>query len=92
MMKFFPRGRSALGEIFNHMVDHILREKGHLLKDFDQSCLARERIELYCESLIAKGSPYKRCFGFLDGTVRAICRPTHDQREVGQKMLNKAKL
>ncbi|CAG7827895.1 unnamed protein product, partial [Allacma fusca] len=25
--------------------------------------------------------PYKRCFGFLDGTVRAICRPSYKQRE-----------
>lgn len=81
-MKFFPRGRSALSEIFNYMIDHIASEKGHVLKNFNQPYLSSERIDLMCESISGKGSPYKRCFGFVDGTVRAICRPSTDQREV----------
>lgn len=82
MMKFFPRGRSALSEIFNYMVDYVSDEKGHLLKSFNQTFLSREQIELFCESISSKGSPYKRCFGFIDGTIRAVCRPCKDQREV----------
>lgn len=81
-MKFLPRVRSALGEIFNYMIEFILTEKGHILDNFDQLCLSRERIELYCESINQKGSVYERCFTFLDGTVRATCRPKYSQRQV----------
>lgn len=81
-MKFFPRGRSALSEIFNFMIDFILNEKEHVLKSFNQPYLSRDKIDTLCERISAKGSPYKRCFGFIDGTVRAVCRPTTDQREV----------
>lgn len=82
-MKFFPgRGRSVLSQIFNHMVDHISRECGYVLKDFNSPFLSEGNIDLLCESITAKVSPYNRCFGFIDGTVRAICRPTRDQQEV----------
>lgn len=81
-MKFFPRGRSALSAVFNFMIDYILNEKGHVLKSFNQPYLSREKIEVLCKSISDKGSPYKRCFGFVDGTVKAVCRPSTDQREV----------
>ncbi len=81
-MKFFPRGRSALGEIFNYMVDHISKEKGYVLKSFNQPYLSQVQMDLFCNRISDKGSPYKRCFGFVDGTVRAICRPSTGQKEV----------
>ena len=31
------------------------------------------------------GSPLANCFGFIDGTVRPMCRPTHNQRLVYNK-------
>ncbi|XP_037044424.1 uncharacterized protein LOC119080269 [Bradysia coprophila] len=80
-MKFFPRGRSALSGIFNFMVDFISKGKGRLLKSFDHTFLSQDKIEELCSSIAAMGSPYKRCFGFIDGTVRAVCRPIDDQRE-----------
>lgn len=85
-MQFFPRGRTALSEIFNFMIDYISREFGHVLKSFDQSYLTQDKIELLCDSISRKGSPYKRCFGFIDGTVRPVCRPSTDQREVTTKL------
>lgn len=88
LMQFFPRGRSALSEIFNYMVDHILREKGYILKNLNQLWLSRGRIERLCRSIARKGSPYNRCFGFVDGTIRANCRPTYNQREVQTRELN----
>lgn len=84
-MKYFPRGRSALSEIFNYMVEHISEEKGYVLKNFNQPFLSQVQMDLFCNRISGKGSPYKRCFGFVDGTVRAICRPTTDQREVYQE-------
>lgn len=86
-MKFFPRGRSALSAIFNYMIDYILNEKEHVLKSFNQPYLSRDKINVLCESIKDKASPYKRCFGLIDGTVRAVCRPTADQREVAHAKL-----
>lgn len=85
LMQFFPRGRSALSEIFNYMVDHILREKGRILKTLNQPWMSQQTIRRLYQSVAEKGSPYKRCFGFLDGTVRSTCRPTYRQREVTKK-------
>lgn len=85
LMQFFPRGRSALSEIFNFMVDHILREKGNILKSLNQPWMSHEAMKRLCRSVRNKGSPYKRCFGFLDGTVRSTCRPTYRQREVRKR-------
>lgn len=85
LMKFFPRGRTALSAIFNFIVDYVMTEKGHVLKSFDQQYLARDKIEAMCEAINRKGSPYKHCFAFIDGTVRGICRPSCDQRDVKRK-------
>lgn len=82
LMQFFPRGISALSLIVNAMVDHILSAKGDVLESVNPSWMSRENIRVYCRSLRLKGSPYPRCFGFLDGTVRSNCRPVYNQRQV----------
>lgn len=87
-MKFFPRGMSALSAIFNSMVRHILYTSSHLLEDLNQPWLSNENVQLFCQSLYEKGSPYDRCFGFLDGTIRSNCRPIRNQRKVLNKNLN----
>lgn len=81
-MQIFPRGTSALSVIFNAIVDHILYVKGHVLENLNAQWLSREHVRMYCQSISGKGSPYPRCFGFLDGTIRANCRPSFHQREV----------
>lgn len=82
MMQFFPRGRSVLSETFNYLIDYVVSEKGHLLTNLNSSWLSNQRIRQLCKDVELKGSPYKRCFAFVDGTVKAICRPTQEQREV----------
>ena len=52
----------------------------HLLRNFTQSPnLTQERLELYCTTVHAL-CPLDNCFGFIDGTLRAICRPSVAQR------------
>ena len=36
----------------------------------------------YCNAIYNKGAPLRNCFGFVDGTVRPICRPGTSQRVV----------
>lgn len=38
------------------------------------------RIALLCQIYIRQGAPLDNCFGFIDGTVRPICRPNINQR------------
>ena len=39
-------------------------------------------LEGYVKAITQQGSPLKNCFGFIDGTVRKICRPGKMQRVV----------
>lgn len=82
MMQVFPRGRSVLSETFNYMIEYIIKEKGHVLTNLNRLWLSNERIRQLCRSIYDKGSPYPHCFGFVDGTVKSISRPTYEQREV----------
>ena len=38
--------------------------------------------ELCLSTILQKGAPLDNCFGFIDGTVRPICRPNRGQRTV----------
>lgn len=64
------------------MIEYIVEKKGHLLSNMNSHWLSDQRIRQMCKDVHLKGSPYKHCFGFVDGTVKGICRPTHEQREV----------
>ena len=52
----------------------------HLLTDFTHAAwFTRACLERYAQAVHDK-APLPNCFGFIDGTVRAICRPTVGQR------------
>lgn len=40
------------------------------------------KLEEYAQATSHGGAAFKNCFGFIDGTVRPICRPDQNQREV----------
>ena len=40
------------------------------------------QLQVYANAVSVKGSPLDNCFGFIDGTVRPICRPRENQRVV----------
>ena len=35
---------------------------------------------MFCQVIHDKGAPLQNCFGFIDGTVRRLCRPGRNQR------------
>ena len=41
-----------------------------------------EKLQIYADAIYAKGAALSNCFGFVDGTVRPICRPTKHQHVV----------
>jgi hypothetical protein len=62
--------------IHNEVVDFIYNEHGHLVTRWNQhSILSARKLQKYADAIHAKGAALENCFGFVDGTVRPICRP-----------------
>jgi hypothetical protein len=91
-----PRfGRSVLDlcKITHLMLNHIYDSSSYLLQRWDTPFLSQESLQSYANAVHAKGAPLKNCFGFVDGTVRPICRPGKHQKVVynGHKRVHRIK-
>ena len=82
MISRFARPVPVLCMITNHMVDFIYQTHGHRIQQWNDVVLNPQALETYAAAISAKGSPLDNCFGFIDGTVRAICKPGQNQRVV----------
>ncbi|CAB4045578.1 Hypothetical predicted protein [Paramuricea clavata] len=61
-------------------MDLIYQERGHRLTCFEQPLLSPANLSSYGEVIHQAGAPLVNCWGFVDGTVRPICRPGQHQR------------
>ena len=66
--------------ISNSMLDFLFNNWSHLLKIFQQNWLSQQHLEHFASMVYDKGVPLDNCWGFVDGTVRAISRPGIQQR------------
>ena len=80
MVSCFGRSVSELCYIFNEMVDITSLRHGHLLQSFDQEWLQPNNLKKYADAVYENGGALENCWGFVDGTVRPICRPTKNQK------------
>ena len=55
---------------------------GFRLSSWNQPLLSPIYLERYARAVARKGVLLQNCFGFIDGTVRQICRPDSNQRVV----------
>ena len=78
----FGRPVSQLSMVTHLLVSYIHNEFGSLLVNLDQPWLSRQNIQVFADAVHAKGAALDNCWGFVDGTVRPICRSTEDQRAV----------
>ena len=78
----FGRPVSQLCMVINLVIDHIFDRFGYLLANLDQPLLSRQNLKAYADAIHQKGAALDNCWGFVDGTVRPICRPNQDQRAV----------
>lgn len=74
------RGEAEISLIVNHTIQFLSDRWGHLFHQVDQPWLTHDRMESYCAKTLEKTSCYDNVWGFVDGTVRPICRPIHAQR------------
>ena len=74
LMEAFARSESVVSRIVSHMINFIFNRYSQLLRTLQHpSTNLNEMAEL-----VGNVSPLKNCIGFIDGTVRAICRPVYD--------------
>ena len=82
MVSKFGRPVPTICIIYNHMIDLIYQAHSHRIMDWNNRILSPNQLETYTNAISARGSPLLNCFGFIDGTVRPICRPEENQRLV----------
>ena len=80
LMYFFGRSVPELCMLNNEVLDWIYDVHGFRLTSWNQPFLSPVALQEYCEAISRAGCPLENCFGFIDGTVRPICRPGENQR------------
>ena len=76
----FGRSVPELCMMSNIIMDGIYANFHHLLESFNQAWLAPNQLDLYAAAVHNKGAPLDFCWGFVDGTVRPVCRPGQNQQ------------
>ena len=71
-----------LSMITNTVVDFIFQNHGEKLTTWNHALLNPQSLRLYADAIHPKRAALENCFGFVDGTVRQICRPGQRQRIV----------
>ena len=79
MVGRFGRNPTELCLIFNNVLDKIY-DTHHRLNSWNQPFLQPAELHRFARSIYDKGAPLDNCFGFIDATVRPICRPNINQR------------
>ena len=73
------RSVSELCLITSEVTNHIFYTHGYLLRDLDQPWLQSNHLEEFANAIHSRGAALQNCWGFVDGTVRPICRPGEHQ-------------
>ena len=71
-----------LSVMFNLVLEHVHSNLEHLISDLDQPWLEEGQVSHYARVTQNAGLLISNCWGFIDGTVMPICRPSQNQREV----------
>ena len=95
MVHLFTKPVPVLCRITNEVLDYIYQVHSHCILQWNRQLLSQANLERFAEVVHQKGSPLDNCCGFVDGTVRPICRPsTVNQRLLynGRKRVHGIKL
>ena len=66
----------------NFITEIIYYRYCYLLTELDQPWLSPQNLQTYARAIHNSGAALDSCWGFVDGTVRPICRPGRNQRVV----------
>ena len=82
MVPRFGRSVPDLCKITHVVLNHIFELHRRRIENSNHSWLQRNNLAEYAAAIYNKGAPLNNCFGFMDKTVRPICRPGENQRVV----------
>ena len=80
--------------LYDYKVCNIIYEfHGYRIAEWNHQLLSPASLGVYGDVIHAQGAALQNCFGFVDGTVRPICRPGENQRFVynGHKRVHSLK-
>ena len=80
MLARFGRPVPELSMISNTVMNYIYDIHGHKLCQWNHDILNPGYFDTYTDAISNKGAALQNCFGFIDGTIRPICRPSQEQR------------
>lgn len=80
MVSRFARPVPQLSIITNHMMDLIYDQWHPLLTTYNHNLLSPANLGQYTDAIHRSGAALDNCWGFIDGTVRPVCRPGVNQR------------
>ena len=82
MVSRFAKPVPVLCMVSNIVLNYIFDLHHHRITTWNNSILNPFAIQQYSDAVSDKGAALNNCFGFVDGTVRPICRPGEHQRLV----------
>lgn len=82
MIPIFGRPVPELSMISNEVVDWMYENHGNRVMEWNHTILNPRALQTYADAVSNKGAALENCVGFVDGTVRSICRPDKNQRTV----------
>ena len=93
MWRFGGRQVPVLSMVTNTVLDYIYDAHHHRITEWNPTILHPAALQTYADRIHQMGAPLQNCFGFIDGTVRPICRPGAMQRVLynGHKRLHSIK-
>lgn len=80
MVPRFARSVPDLCKITHIVLNHIFAVHRHRIQNWDHPWLQPASLAEYAAVIHNNGAPLSNCFGFIDGTVRPICRPGKNQK------------
>ncbi|XP_062571196.1 uncharacterized protein LOC134233231 [Saccostrea cucullata] len=78
----FGRSTAELSYIFNTVLNFIDTRHGHRIERLNHPWLSHAKLDEMATAISNCGAPLSNCWGFIDGTVRPICRPQSYQQLV----------
>lgn len=82
MVPKFGRPEPQLSMIAGDVTNFIYNLHHHRIHNFNQPWLSPANLQIFADAIHNAGAPLDNCWGFVDGTVRPICRPNNLQRVV----------
>lgn len=80
LTSLYNRSIAAISEVVNELTEYLDERWKHLLGFDRNGILSTENLEQYAEAIHDFGAPLDSIWGFLDCTIRQICRPRWFQR------------